>query len=223
MMAEGGGHGYSTAREVTVDPSLPLLLTYPAREYAAMRQTAQAHLATAKEAEAVAAVANCAGSEQLDMELVYHFEGGGVTAGECIGLSLLGGGAGVVVIFKSPTVAVLKDCGDGCSCSGPHRPDVSHSGFLFGLKPKETSVALRVLVDGNAIEAFAQGGRAQISFPGALHNTTSSLAAASGSATAAGVAGRGNWNTTVGLLSGSTPGGGTFDVGVWPLAFNTSG
>jgi hypothetical protein len=222
MMAEGGGHGYSTAREVTVDASLPLLLTYPAREYAQMRQAAQVHLTGAKEAEAVAAVANCAGSDQLDIELVYHFETGGATAGYCIGLSLLGGGAAVVVIFKSPTVAVLKDCGAGYSTC-----DISHGGFLFGLKPNETSVALRVLVDGNAVEAFAQGGRAQISFPGALHNTTSSslsLAAASGSAAVAGIGDRGSWNTTVGLLGNcSKPGGGTVDVGVWPLAFNKSG
>jgi hypothetical protein len=231
MMTEGAGHGYSTAREVTVDPSLPLLLTYPAREYLAMRQPAQVRLTGATVVGASEAISRCPGHAQLDLELVHHFaaaaaaagvggEGGGAAAGDCIGLSVLGGGAAAVVIFKSPTVAVLHDCDSGCSCTGPRRP--SKGGFLFGTKANESSVALRILVDGNQVEAFAQGGRAQISFAGKLapHNSSGSGSAGVG------------WNTSVGLLSSSgsgssnnpkaSAGAGFIDVGVWPLAFTSA-
>jgi hypothetical protein len=201
-MMSDGGNGYSTCREVTVDESLPLLLSYPAREYAAMRQAPQVNLTGATQADAVTAVgASAHGAKQLDVELTYHFAAVAATAGDCVGVSLLGGGAAAAVIFLSPTVAVLNNG----PCLRDGRPNTK-GGFMFGLKANESFVSLRVLVDGNAVESFAQYGRAQVSFPGVLRDT----GGAAGNIT--------SWNTSVGLLCNASKAG-TVDVGVWPLAF----
>jgi hypothetical protein len=208
-MMSDAGHGYSTAREVTVDESLPLLLTYPAREYAAMRQVPQVNFTGVSQQDAALSVANCDGAAQMDIELAYHFGNGAASAGDCICLSVLGGGAAIAIIFDSPTVAVLNN--------GPclqHGKPNKQGGFLFGLKPNETSVSLRVLIDGNAVESFAQRGRAQVSFPGVLRN--SSTPSVGGRTSDNG--GNGAWNMSIGLLA-TTVDPGTVDVGVWPLAF----
>lgn len=205
-MMSDGGYGYSTAREVTVDESLPLLLTYPAREYTAMRQTPQVILKGASQQDATALMAKCDGAAQMDIDLTYHFGKGSASAGDCICLSILGGAAAVAIIFDSPTVAVLNDG----PCLQHHGKPNKQGGFLFGLKPNETSVSLRVLIDGNSIESFAQFGRAQVSFPGTLRNK--SWAVEDDSISTSG------WNTSIGLL-GTTSSPGIVDVGVWPLAF----
>ena len=81
---------------------------------------------------------------------------------------------------------------------------------MFGLKPAETSVALWVLVDVNAVEAFAQGGRAQYGFPGTLNNATMSASmSASDRGTGSG------WNVSAGLqVQMASPV--TVDAGIWP-------
>ena len=112
MMSEG--RGYSSAREVTVDEEIPLLLSYPAREYAAMRQAPQASLQGVDRQHAAASLMSCAGAAQLDLDLVFHFGGGGgPSAGDCVGVSVLGGGMVAAITFKSPGVGVLdgRPCG----------------------------------------------------------------------------------------------------------------
>ena len=59
-------------------------------------------------------------------------------------------------------------------------------------------MALRVLVDMNAVEAFAQDGRAQYSFPGILRSVGS------------------GWNMSV-RLQAQTASPVTVDVGIWPI------
>ena len=223
------GRGYSSAREVTVDLSIPLLLSNPAREYAAMRQSPQANITGATLQDAAAAVANCTGAPQLDVAVTFHYAGGGgPAAGDCFRLSVLGGTT-VSIAFTAAHVAVLN--GGSCTVDG---------GFVFGIKPNETSVSLRLLVDVNAVESFAQGGRAQLSFPATLHNTTGAgVGSGSGSGTGTGTQSlpfslsslllssaipspsslsATFWNTSTALFA-KTSKPVTVDVGVWPLAF----
>ena len=158
MMSEG--RGYSTAREVTVDEDTPLLLSYPAREYTAMRQAPQANATGLSLRTAAASLSACAGAAQLDIELTFHFpaadvrngstnashaDGGSVSGGtgttvgrpsggDCVGVSLLGGSMLATITFTSPSVGVLNGgpCGD------------TAGGFIFRLKQNESSVALHV-------------------------------------------------------------------------------
>ena len=46
-MMSSAGWGFSTAREITVDELIPLLISFAARGYAAMRQSPQANLTAA--------------------------------------------------------------------------------------------------------------------------------------------------------------------------------
>ena len=94
---------------------------------------------------------------------------------------------------------------------------------MFGLKPGESSVALRVLVDVNAVESFAQGGRAQLSNPGVLHNVSylersAAVPVRHGAPPGGSQGNASSWNTSLALI-GQTAHPITVDVGVWPLAF----
>jgi sucrose-6-phosphate hydrolase SacC (GH32 family) len=147
-----GHHGFSLAREVMLDAQLSRLLFVPAREYVSMRRAAFAHAVGVSVAQGRAAMSAVKGeAAQLDVSLSFEWPSA-PQPGDTVGVSVLGGGAEIVVRWAAsddnPRLATL-------SAGGAEE-------MAFVLKAGERKLALRVILDGDVVEAFAQDGRAQV-------------------------------------------------------------
>ena len=174
--------GFSLAREVTVDRELEILIETPAREYEAMRQAPLVNatgLAVATAQQALDTLHGACG--QLDVDVAFHFAAPlkQLQAGAKVGVAALG--EAINLTISGAGQAVLA---------------AGRQSMGLQMKGNETSIALRIIVDGAAIEAFAMDGRAGVSARAANSSGTFEL-----------------------LLAGEAPS--SVDLAVFPLAFES--
>ena len=178
LMWLNGHYGFTLAREVTLDDRQEMLLFNPVSEYASMRQHPDANLTGVSAAAARAALVGAKGSPQLDIALSFHSNAGFVP-GDRIGVVL--SGVEVVILFAANAMAILS---------------AGNNAMEFHVSDGGTA-SLRVIVDGPVLEAFAQGGRAQVTL----------------------AASEAGFSTTLGLVANTTRTDLLVDVGVWALRF----
>lgn len=153
------GQGFTLTHEVTVAEQLQILLINPAREYKDLRMApALVSLSNVSVTTATAAL-SAAGPKMggtLDIELVCHLDHQlvGIAGGEC-GVTILGGTSVVITVHSASnaTLSVIESTKGG---NGPPQA------MAIPLTPDDTSLDLRVIVDGGTVESFALGGRAQV-------------------------------------------------------------
>ena len=170
------------AREVTVDTELEILIEAPAREYEAMRQAPLANATGLTAATAQRALDKLhETSGQLDVDVAFHFEAPlkQLQAGTKVGVAALGEAINLTISGAGQAVLAAGAGGMGLQMKG-----------------NETSIALRIIVDGTAIEGFAMDGRAGVSVRAANFSGTFEL-----------------------LLAGEAPS--SVDLAVFPLAFES--
>jgi hypothetical protein len=145
------GKSFTIAREVSLDPNFEILLSYPAREWAAMREGGegggQVALKGATVDAAKAAMASAPGAPQLDLDLNFSYPST-VPVGAVVGVSLMGGAVSATVTVTNEGEATLQLGKD--------------SSMVFPLHADDKTITLRVIADGSIVEAFAQHGRAQV-------------------------------------------------------------
>jgi len=157
--------GFTLAREVALDPALGVLLSNPAREYAALRRETLANATGCSVASANASLAAASASAQMDLELTLRWTGSS-PAGSSIGLSFGAGAAAALLCIANASSATLVLAFPAASTGPPGAGGCAASNETWAmpltLKSGEDAVSLRVIVDANVVEAFAQGGRAQV-------------------------------------------------------------
>ena len=142
------------AREVTVDRELEILIETPAREYEAMRQAPLVNATGLAVATAQQALEKLHGARgQLDVDVAFHFATPlkQLQAGTKVGVAALGEAIDLTISGAGQAVLATPGAGGKRQSMG------------LQMKGNETSIALRIIVDGTAIEAFAMDGRAGVS------------------------------------------------------------
>jgi hypothetical protein len=188
--------GFTLAREVTLDLELGLLLSGPAREYAALRRETLA-AASGSVAAASASLAAASAAAQMDFELTLRWTGA-AAPGSYVGVSFGAGAAGALLCVANSTSATLAltFAAGGAGAEACATSNKTNSWAMsLALKPGEAFVSLRVIVDANIVEAFAQGGRAQVvgAAEGALAPGPDAVALIAGGA-------REDWSVELGLF-----------------------
>ena len=144
--------GFTLTHEVTLDAALKILLINPAREYRGLRVApplvSLSNVSVATAAAALSAAGPKMGSA-LDIELLCHLED--ETVGEC-GVTVLGGTSVVITMHNTSSATLSVSVKD----------DGSPKTMALPLTPGDTTLDLRVIVDGVLVETFALGGRAQV-------------------------------------------------------------
>ena len=213
--------GFTLAREITVDHQLEILLSYPAQEYAHSLRSATpfVSLQGADVGAATAAVAAAAPSlPQLDVDATFMWDSITRTPiNTPLGITVLNGALFCVVCFQGNRNGTLG-CGQPSGLSSmPEAAAVptscsldGHGSMPFTLKPGETSINLRVVVDGTTVEAFAAHGRAQYVSSAQRGGPSSSVlglvaGAGSGAVLSINVSG---WTLAFGHAGGNDDGGG---------------